>query len=228
VRRLFLCLLFLLLPIGASAQKKIEKEEGQFRIYSGSSEIGSERYAIVSSQDSSSSTSVTEYRNPGDKRQKILLQTSLSMDSSYTPQRYELKTDVDGRRGAIKGEFSPRQAMFEYDGPQGSRKSGLLVGDQYTLLDTNVFHHFVFLARLLKPGTKQQRFEVLVPQEQENGVLTLREVANERVSVFGKSYDTRHVEANSGSVLIDLWVDDHRILRRLAVRDKGINVLRVP
>jgi hypothetical protein len=223
--------LFYLVPgIAGAGEKKPAREEGEFRIYAAGKEIGSEKYILVLSEGTANSNSIVEFRNPGDRHQKVQLETKLQMDGNYVPKVYQFKSNVDGQRGAINGEFSPHQVMFEYLGSGEPRKGGLLVGDQYTLLDTNVFHHFIFLARLFKYGGKEkdQKFEVVIPQEQDNGVLKISEVGRESITVRGKRVDAHHLKADSGSVVIHLWVDGQKILHRITVPSKQIEVLRNP
>ncbi len=213
-----------------AADKKVAREEGEFRIFISGKEIGFEKYVILSSEDSASSTSVLEFRNPGERRQKVQLESKLEMDANYVPKTYQLKSDVDGQKGIINGQFSPNQAMFEYIGSGTPRKGGLLVGNQYTLLDTNLFHQFVFLARLFKYGSKDrvQNFEVVIPQEQDNGMLKMSELNPEKISVKGKKIEAHHLQADSGTVTIHLWVDGQKILRRITVPSRDIEVVRSP
>jgi hypothetical protein len=213
-----------------SPEQKPGREEGQFRITVGGKEIGSEKYVITASDDSAGSSSIVEFQNPGEGRQKVRFETRLEMDSRYRPRNYELRSDVSGQKGTILGKFAPNQAIFEYQGAPAARKNGLLVGEQYTLLDTNVFHHFVFLARLFDFNSKEkiQRFEVVIPQESDSGVLKVSELNRERVSVRGKKIETHHLQADSGSLLVQLWIDEEHVLYKIAVKDKGIEVIRNP
>lgn len=222
-------LLSLVLENALAGEKKPAHEEGEFRIYAAGKEIGSEKYVILLSGGAANSSSVVGFRNPGDHHQKVQLETKLDMDENYVPKIYQLKSNVDGQRGTINGEFMSHQAMFEYLGGE-PRKGGLLVGEQYTLLDTNIFHHFIFLARLFKYSgkEKEQKFEVVIPQEQDNGVLKISEVGRESITVRGKRIDAHHLQADSGSVVIHLWVDGQKILHRITVPSKQIEVLRNP
>lgn len=220
----------LVLGNARARDKKVAHEEGEFRIYAAGKEIGSEKYTILSSEDAVSSNSILDFRNPDDRHQRVHLETKLEMDGQYLPKTYQLKSDVDGQKGTINGAFSPHQVMFEYIAGGPPRKAGLLVGDRYTILDTNVFHHFVFLARLFKYGSneKDRRFEVVIPQEQDNGVLKISELNRESITVRGKKIEVHHLQADSGSVLIHLWVDGQKALRRITVPSRQIEVLRNP
>jgi len=215
------------LAAGRAVGKKVSRQEGQYRIYSEGREVGVEKYVLVTSEDAVTSSSTLEFRAPGERPQKVTLQTKLEMDGRYMPRSYELKSQVDGQTGSIRGTFAPNQVIFEYSGNGVSFRNGLLVGDRYTILDTNVFHHFIFLARLFKYDSKEtpQNFEVVIPQDKDTGTLKIREVDKETIVVKGNKISVTHLLVDSGSLQIQLWVDRERIPRKIAVPDKGIEVL---
>jgi hypothetical protein len=212
------------------AQQKELRESGEFKIHSEQNEIGTEKYVILGSGGLVTSSSTLDFRNPGETHQKIRLETRLEMNSRFVPKNYLLKSDVEGKKGTIAGEFSPNQAMFSYSAGEGTpRKSGLLVGNDFTLLDTNIFHHFIFLARNFKYGqNKPQRFEVVIPQEQDSGFLSIAEVGKETLIVRGKKIETHHLQVDSGSIQIHLWVDNQRIVHKITVPGRRIEVFRNP
>ncbi len=224
-----IALLISLLPV-QGFDKKLSREEASFDIFIAGKVIGKERYSILSSDESASSSSILDFKNPDNKNQEVQIETQLEMDSHFLPRSYQLKSNVGGQSGTIVGVFSQRQAMFEYKGSGTPRKGGLLVGDQYIILDTNIFHHFIFLARLFKFGSDEtpQSFEVVVPLEQDSGVLKISEIGKETISVDGEKIRAHHLKADSGLLLIDLWVDDNRILHKIAIPSKGIEVIRNP
>jgi hypothetical protein len=225
----FTLLLSIAVSMPMAAEKKGSNESGEFRIFSGGREVGTEKYAITGVGDSITSISTLQFRNPGENHQKITLETKLEMNARYVPKSYTLKSEVEGKTGTIIGEFGPNQAMFAYDTGSGSpRKSGLLVGNEYTLLDTNIFHHFIFLARLFNYDRKEkpQKFEVVVPQEQESGFVSITEVAKEEIDVRGKRVSTRHLQLDSGALQIQIWVDNQRDIQKIAVPGRGLEVQR--
>jgi len=208
-----------------SAQNKADREEGVFHIRLAGNEVGLERFVLISSGDGTSSTSILQFRNPAETKQRVQMETRLEMNGRFVPRGYELKSDVDGKKGAIVGTFAPGQAMFEYSGPATPRKAGVLVGKEYTLLDSNIFHHFIFLARLFQYGKeKVQSFEVVIPQETVSGVLTVREVGKEDVRVRGRKTETTRLQVDSGALTMRLWVDRNQKLLRIAVPSKQIEV----
>jgi len=169
-----------------------------------------------------------EFRNPEASNQRVRFETSLEMNSNLTPIHYRLKSDVDGKKGTITGTFSANQAMFEYAGDTGTRKSGLLTGNAFTLLDTNVFHHFSFIARLFlaKGSVKEQRFEVLIPQEADSGFVTVSDKGKQNVIVQGKKKAVRQLLMDTGVLKIDVWVDSDAAVQRISVPSKAVLVER--
>jgi hypothetical protein len=224
-----LVLLMLLQPVPIPGQKA-GREEGEYRIFIGGKEIGSEKYVIVSSPDSSTSSSTLDFRDPAGGHRKAHFETKLEADMRYVPRSYELKSEVDGQKGSIIGSFPINEAMFEYRGGPAPRKTGLLVGNEYTLLDTNIFHHFVFIARLFNFESKEktQKFEVVIPQEADSGFLKVQDLKREVIVVRGKKMEMHRLLADSGQLTMQLWVDDQHVLHKIAVKDKGIEVIRNP
>ncbi len=216
------------LPPTKANDREMAREEAQFDILIAGREIGKEKFLILSSEDSVSTQSTTSLRNSGDKRQDVEIKTELNANGSFLPRAYQLHKTTGGQKASIYGTFSDGQAMFEYAADGNPSRRGLLVGKQYILLDSNVFHHFIFIARLfrLKAEEEPQSFEVVVPQELDNGILIVREVGVEKIQVRGKRRDLHHLKADSGALLIDLWVDDGGILYKIALPEKQVEVVR--
>lgn len=212
----------------AGEGKKAGREEGEFRILLQGKEIGFEKYAITTEGDAVRSNSTVEFRAPGTSRTMVRLETKLETDAHFVPRSYQCSIDIDGKRANISSSISPNEAMFEYTGTPGPRKSGVLVGERYTILDSNVFHHFIFLSRVFDFDSNQkiQRMEVVIPQEMDEGVLKMSQHERETIQVRGKRLEARHLKADSGTVQMDLWVDDQRNLQKIVVPEKGIEVIR--
>jgi hypothetical protein len=222
-----LLLLAVVLPQGYGDDDQLASEESRFDIYVAGKKIGQEKFSIEYSADSIRSNSTLNFRDPGNQHQRVRIGTQLSMDTQYLPKAYQVETDLEGQTVAMKGTFVPGQANFEYQVNGVPRKMGLLVRDHYIILDTNVFHHFTFIARLFDFSTDApQSINVVIPQELDSGVLKVTMVGTEEVSVHGKKRKLNHLKVDSGQLLIDLWVDGQRILYKIALPSKGIEVIR--
>ncbi len=213
--------------LAGSSNQKGTREEGVYKIFLNGKELGTEKYWISVAAQSASSGSTLNFRNPYNDHQRIQLETKLEMTDRYVPRRYELKSDVDGKKGAVLGEFGPNEAMFTYSKDGAPQKQGVLVGKAFTVLDTNVFHHYVFLARLYDYNSgKEQQFEVVIPQEYDSGTLKVTELNKETIAVHGKKVQAHHLQVDSGSLRLDLWSDDAHVLYKISVPSKGLEVLR--
>ena len=231
VNRQFLIAFLLLsrLVPAAPQEKGRTQEEGVFQIFFEGKEIGSEKYRLVVEQAAAVSSSVLDFRNPANTRQRIQLESKLEMDGRFRPRSYHLKSQVDGKKGSIVGSFPPKTVMFEYGRNGVTKKSGVVVGNDYTILDTNIFHHFTFLARLYSFDSRvsPQRFEVVIPQEGDGGFLKISEVKKETLMFKGKNIETRLLQVESGAVTIHVWIDERRTVHRIAVPSSKIEVMRV-
>jgi hypothetical protein len=211
-----------------SGTKKPAAEDGEFVIFFSAREIGSEKFSIQSTAESTTSTSVLEFRNPAEPGQRVRMETKLETDGNYLPRSYVLKTDVDGKKGSIRGNFAPNQVMFDFEGNGNNRRSGLLLPNRYTLLDSNIYHHFIFLVRLFDFDSKEkiQRFDVLVPQEESSGVLKVRELRGAEMEVRGKRREMRILQADSDALQLQLWLDKDGVLHKISVPSKGLEIVR--
>jgi hypothetical protein len=154
------------LPYIHAVDKEMARDEAQFDIYIAGTQIGKEKFVVLFSKDSVSTHSSADLHNLGDKHQNIEIETELKADSLFKPLAYQVHTEIDGQKGSIIGRFSEGQAIFEFSSDGNPSKRGLLVGDRYIILDTNVFHHFIFVARLfdLDSNKESQSFEVISPR----------------------------------------------------------------
>jgi|WetSurMetagenome_2_1015567.scaffolds.fasta_scaffold43349_2 hypothetical protein len=212
-----------------SGEQASSREESQFSINIAGKEVGKEKFTILTSAENISSSSILEFQENGKKGHKMRIETQLTTDAQFVPKAYQLKTDTDGQKGSIRGTFAPAEAMFEISGSGAPRKSGLLVGDHYQILDSNVFHHYAFIARAFdyNGNEKSQSFEVVVPQELDRGVLKVSNAGMEKTSLRGKTKNLYHLKADSGQLMLDLWVDEQRILHKIEIPAKKIEIIRM-
>lgn len=228
--RFLMCVLvafFLKAPVSMPVEPMPPSEESQFFIYVDGKEIGTENFSIVESGNSIESKSIVSFRDPGNTRKRVRMETRLVMDGRCMPKSYELRTDVEGRKGTVTGTFIPGEADFEYSGEGKVMKRGLMAGDRYIVLDTNVFHHFSFIARVFDfKANDTQYIEAVTPQELDGGKLKVERIGVELVAIRGKKLALHHLRADSGMAYIDLWVDDQQVLYKISLPAKKIEVIR--
>jgi hypothetical protein len=205
----------------------LSRDEGRFDIYVAGKEIGQEKYAVEVFEDSIHSRSNLNFRDPSRENKRVRIETELTMNRDYIPLSYQLKTDIDGRKVTMAGKFVKGQANFEYRLDGIPRKRGLFVGEHYTILDTNVFHHFTFIVqRFAMAPNKSNSMEVIIPQELSNGILKVIDAGIEETSLRGKKRSLRRLKVDSGALIIDLWVDERNTLYKIELPVKGIEVVR--
>ena len=73
------------LPVLVSSGGKAGQEEGEFKIVVQGKEIGSEHYVLAVTENSASSTSVLNFRNPSNTQQKVQMESKLDMDGHFRP-----------------------------------------------------------------------------------------------------------------------------------------------
>src|SRR5687767_11381537 len=100
VNRQFFIALLLLTPLvpAAPQEKSRAQEEGVFQIFFEGKEIGSEKYRLVVDQAAAVSSSLLDFRNPANARQRIQLESKLEMDGKFRPRKYQLNSQVDGKK----------------------------------------------------------------------------------------------------------------------------------
>jgi hypothetical protein len=224
-------LLFLLLVVcGYGAGNPPADEKGLFEIFVDGKQIGQEKFSIQNSPGSIRSNSVVAFRSPDKGSRSVRIESQLNMDDQYMPQSYAVRTDIDGQKGLVEGTFIPRQASFKYLLNGTPTKSGLLLDDYYVVLDTNIFHHFIFVGRLFdfNSSDQTQSLDVVIPQELDTGVLIIRDAGIQETSMRGKGKKLHHLKVDSGKVLIDLWLDDQSFLQKISLPGKNIEVIRKP
>ena len=220
--------LLLLLPVCARGAEPA-REEGEFEIYVDGEEMGREKYSIEIRPDGVVSVSTGTLRNSGGEGGRVRLETRLEMDADYMPRSYRVETSAGDRKGLLEGTFSPGEADFRYLLQGAPRKSGLLLDEYYTVLDANVFHHFAFVGRLFDFGDEEaQALDVVIPQELDNGTVLIRNSGRETTEIRGKEEKLRHLKLDSGQLQIDLWLDDHRVLQKIGLPQRRIEVVRRP
>jgi hypothetical protein len=227
---LFFLISFCLSPLlyAEENEKAASREQSQFNIYVAGKEVGKEKFMILTSSKSVKSSSILEFQEPGKSGRTMKIETQMTTDSQFLPQSYQVKIDLDGKKEVLIGTFDQGQAMFETKGSGAPRKSGVLMGERCTILDSNVFHHFIFIARAFNLDSKEkyQSFDVIVPQEPDNGILKVGDLGIEKTSLRGKEKNLHHLLANSGQLIIDLWIDNQNILHKIAIPVKKVEIIR--
>ncbi|MFQ5925809.1 MAG: hypothetical protein ACE5MH_00050 [Terriglobia bacterium] len=213
--------LFASLPAGLAAA---EVHKGRLRILASGEVIGSERYEIAAT--------ATEINARGEITLQIgdqrMHQTSnLLLTADLAPRSYEWKLEEPEQRW-LRLEFSGSQGTIRY--PLAEGKEDKQVFDfgttRVALLDNNVFHHFLLLARLYdfsKGGP--QAIQVFIPQSLQPGVVTAELKGVETQIVEGQLAPVRQLVITSEDNQVLLWVTESGRFVRLQAPQENIEVV---
>ncbi len=209
---------------GAAAPAAAEVREGRLRILAGGREIGREHYQI--------NTTATEMQARGEVElevgaDKLRQRTSLLLSGDATPRRYEWRMEVPNNAW-VRVEFDGRRATVTFPREDGKEEQQLydFESARVAVVDVNVFHHFLLLARLYDFATGgPQQIPVLIPQAVQPGMLTVELEEVEKREVEGRSQAVRRLSITSEDNRVLLWVTDDGRFARLEVPQAGVEVL---
>ncbi|MGH9804457.1 MAG: hypothetical protein ACRD4D_04735, partial [Candidatus Acidiferrales bacterium] len=152
-------------PATAQAQK------GELRVLYHGEEIGREVFEISGTSTELHARGDITYRMGADTMRQT---TDLLLGGDAVPRRYEWKLE-EPRQKWLRMQFEGGRATISFPRDDGKDEQQVYdFGGRVALLDINVFHHFLLLARLYdfaKGGP--QTVSVFVPQSVQPGSVTL-------------------------------------------------------
>lgn len=208
------------LPTGFAA----EVQTGRLLILRNGKAIGSEHYQI--------SGTATEFHARGDIRiesqgQKMRQTTSLVLNADLSPRRYEWKLE-EPREKRLWVEFEKGQAIIAFPREDGKQEQQLYEFGtaRVALLDINVFHHFLLLARLYDFSRGgPQTIPVFIPQSVQPGSVTVELEEVETLTVEGEPQPVRRLSITSEDNHLLLWITEGGHFVRLRVPQANVEVV---
>jgi hypothetical protein len=204
-------------------------EKGVFKIVVDGEEKGTEEFEIapVGNQFvAKGKIRLTVTRD--DKPTQFLIESDLLMQSDYDPVRYTMVQKSDGNTSTAKMEFDRGTANAEFNTGSGSEKRQYQFEPGVALLDDNVFHHYVLLARRYnyEKGGLQELY-AFIPQESIGGILRMNYKGDEKIEINGKSTEVQHLIVDTNDLKLDLYLEgpEHRLVK-LEVPSSNVVVLR--
>lgn len=199
-------------------------QHGELKVLFHGEVVGREVYDI--------SATATELHARGDVHiqqgeQKLRQTTDLLLGADGVPRRYEWKLE-EPRQSWLRMEFEGERATIWF--PREDKKEEQQVYDfasgPLALLDINVFHHFLLLARLydLDRGGPQS-IQVFVPQSVQPGTVTVELQGVETLPVDGAPQPVRHFSVVSEDNQVQLWVTEAGRFVRLTAPEAEVEVL---
>ena len=207
-------------PAGAADQS----QRGELRVLYRGEVVGREVYDI--------SATATELHARGDityeqGEHKLRQTTDLLLGGDAAPRRYEWKLEGP-RQSWLRMEFEGGRATVWF--PREDNKEEQQVYDfgsgHLALLDINVFHHFLLLARLYDFARGgPQTIQVFVPQSVQPGTVTVELQGVETLPVDGTPQPVRHLSILSEDNQVQLWVTEAGRFVRLTAPEADVEVL---
>ena len=227
-------------------------ELGRFRIFFAGEEIGHEDFEISESDqhiEASSRTRLTisredpapppEYLDEEDYEElptpdrppaepvTFRIRSTLRFNDLFEPEAYEVVQDAGPNRMRAAVEFLPDRSRVSYVSDQGTDRKRIELKKDVTLLDDNVFHHYLILSRrydFCRGGI--QEFSAFVPQQFLAGGVSVSEVGKEEVAIDDRPYWLRRFLVDTGEMKVNYWLDSDLRLKKLAIPDSEVEVVR--
>ena len=229
------------------------RELGRFRIFFAGKEIGQEDFEISGSAKhfkASSRTQLTISREDPDPPPEYLdeedleelppaaarppaepvtfrIHSTLRFNELFEPEAYEVVQDAGPNRMRAKVQFLPDRSRVSYVSDEGTDQRRIELKKDVTVLDDNVFHHYLILSKrydLCRGGIQQ--FSAFVPQQFLTGRISVSEAGKEEIEVEGQPYRLRRFLVDTGELKVNLWLDGDLRLKKLAIPDSEIEVVR--
>lgn len=229
-----------------------EPELGRFRIFFAGKEVGHEEFEISGSArqfEASSRTQLTisredpaeppEYLDEEDYEElpppdrppaepvTFRIQSTLRFNDQFEPAAYEVVQDAGPNQMRAKVEFLPDRSRVSFISDEGIERKRIELRKDVTVLDDNVFHHYLILSKrydLCRGGI--QEFSAFVPQQFLAGGVSVSEIGKEEVEIEDKPYLLRRFLVDTGEFKVNFWLDSDLKLRKLAIPDSEVEVVR--
>jgi hypothetical protein len=229
------CVLLLAAPLAAQAPSAAStgfptlargfSDAGVFRIRRDGKEVGQEKFNIrwegnLLKADADIDLKVAQ--SPPAK-----MHTELVLDASGKMVSYRAVRSGAGPQKEIAVTLEKQVAICEEKGGNLSESTPVLVDPGFVLLDTNVFHHFEFLAARLLGDKHPEEIPALIPQEQVSGKMKIQAVGRETLKDGKQKVLVSHFQLDSGQVKISIWFDDAGRLYKISVPQTKAEVTRV-
>ncbi len=203
-------------------------DQGTFEILDGGKSMGTESFEIRlhSNQIEAQGEVHLELEQNG-RKVEVRTISNLILDSDFHPLTYTWsQKGTQSSQLSINFRVHPAQVRYKTVGGQEDRRDFSLDKD-VTVLDDNVIHHYqLALARYDQTKGGTQVFHAFIPQEASPGVITLKVVGNEPVTIEGESRTLRHFLLTTELAQINLWADDHGHVQMVSVPDSQYQAIR--
>jgi len=188
-------------------------DEGVFRVSIAGRDAGSESFSIRQTGSGATATITATGRislESGGRTEQITTQLQLSGD--YRPAEYQLRIEGAGQE-RVTGQLRGTRFTAHVVSPSGERMREYIVSDRSVILDTNVAHHYHFVARQV--GNAGGIVSLIFPRAGSQAQADVTVTGSASIEVDGTTVDARTLAIRpAGGPDQLLWVDrQNRVLR---------------
>jgi len=210
--------------LAAQSAPSGSSQEGRLRILVRGQAIGSEHYEINTTATEISARAEVALQSGN---QKVRQTATLVLNPDGSLRSYEWKQD-EPRKSWVRMECTAGQATVHFPRDDGAEDQQVYnLGDgRVAVLDNNIFHHFLLLARFYdfaKGGP--QVIPVFIPQSVQPGLVTVELQGVETLPVDGAPQPVRRLSILSEDNQLVLWVTESGRFVRLQSPQTGVEVL---
>ncbi len=203
-------------------------DQGVFMLSLGGHTVGTENFEIRSFADKvEARAQIQLHLEQNGKSYDVQDSPDLTLDTKLNPLTYSwTQKGSPAYHLSIDFRSSPAHIVGKPEhGPEDQREVAL--AQDIIVLDDNVIHHFQFVVdRYARTSGGKQTFKAFVPQEALPGELTVEDAGKDTASREDAAANLRHLVVTSELARIDLWVDSHNHLQRVAIPDKQFEAIR--
>jgi hypothetical protein len=203
-------------------------DRGTFEISAGGRQVGTESFEIKvhGNQIEAQGEAHLEIEKDG-KKIEVRTTSNLLLDSKFDPLSYTWsQKGTQSSQLSIDFRVDPVQVRYKTVGGQQDRRDFKLEKD-VAILDDNVIHHYqLVLARYDATTGGTQAFRAFIPQDAAPGVVTLKALGSEPVTVDGRSRRLQHFALTAEQAQISLWADDQGHLQLVTAPDAQFQAMR--
>lgn len=180
--------------------------------------LGTEKFEIQSSPGRIVATAEIHLKfDQGGQMLDLDTRPQLVLNPQFEPQTYSV-TEKGSRPYQLQVDFrvSPAKSLLRLAASKQDNERDFDLARDVVVLDDNVISHYQILVDLFarNPDLKQS-FSAYIPQEAVPGVLSVRALGMEQVTLAGQKENLRHLVVATDNAQIDLWVDSQQRLRRV-------------
>lgn len=199
-------------------------QQGVLRIEMEGRLVGTERYQLVRTSSTIRAKAEIELEIAGET---VRQNTDLVLSPNYELRSYQWRL-VEPQKKTIRIEMAEGGARVTFPRPEDGKEEEqqfTFGTDRVALLDINVFHHFLVLARLYDVNRGgPQAIKVFIPQSVQPGEVIVEAKGVETMRVGGNKVSARRLEVTTGDNQVLLWISDKRGLVRLQVPQAQVTV----